>query len=347
MSREAAWISSMNALVLRVTRSNQRFLLFSITSRSPTTPQNSLMIKVSCLFCIADLPDRLVESFSTRSLLSFQDIPLQACTGTKFGPDCSYDCRGFIVKDKCICPTGIVGFQCDQVGTRDSETSSEPQLVSPSRDTQVTSTAGIGVKIPSGAIKGDEVIVSVDVYNIPAVDLGPQKDSVIPAGPLVIFEPSGIFFETEVEIFTPFDPSSIPAGKIPCIFYQNDSAFPPWQRQDSAVVPGKNLTRALVRHFSAYMTMAVDPLISSSLPQSPSSSAVSIPGVSTPVGAFRQVSGMGLILGLTGGGVGLLALASMRVMFKRRRKRRRVLSLQESNTYIPYVHASLGFLRQQ
>eukprot|EP00960_Hanusia_phi_P042219 755375-Hanusia_phi.AAC.1 len=337
ISENASWDPSTKTIILTVTNLSNTYLLFSTTSKSPASPQNQFKIDVSCSFCIVDLPDRPVPPFSSTSFLSFKDLPLQACPGSKFGPGCAYDCKGIIVGDKCDCPTGTFGFQCDQRATRNSKESPPPQLAQPLTETRITSDAGIGVKIPSGAIKGQGVVVSVAVYDTVELDLGPQKASITPAGPAVVFEPSGIFFETEVEIFTLFDPSSIPAGKVPCVYYNNKSAFPPWQRQDSSVVPGKNLTRALVKHFSGYMTMGTDP------PSPPSTFPGSyfIVGTSPPPSDTLQRSrGSTMTFALVGGGVAIFVLVSVLFVCCRYRRRKHELSQEvviEQNAHSEFV----------
>eukprot|EP00960_Hanusia_phi_P004540 132460-Hanusia_phi.AAC.1 len=180
---------------------------------SPASPQTDIQTSVSCSLCVADLPDWAVFPFPSTSALSFKDLPPPVCGGSKFGPNCAYTCQGIVVGDKCVCPTGSFGFLCDQQATVNTQLSPPPKQVDPNAETQITSAAGIGVSFPPGAITTPGLVVSVKVFEFSgSLDLGPQQAVITPAGPVVVFEPSGVFFETDVEIFTPFDPSQIPAG---------------------------------------------------------------------------------------------------------------------------------------
>ncbi|EKX42311.1 hypothetical protein GUITHDRAFT_111587 [Guillardia theta CCMP2712] len=310
VAREASWNQTSNTLVVDVTIPDQNYLFFTVASLSPPTPSSSVDIQLYCSLCIADLPGRPVPSLSVTLPLSFQDLPPQVCADSNFGPSCQYTCYGTIVGDKCVCSKGQFGFLCNQVATKNELLSPPPKLVDPVAPTTITSAAGIGVSIPAGAL-GEGLTISVEVYELPNLDVGAQAGVIVPAGPIVQFEPSGIRFQKPVEIFTPFNPSKIPAGKNPTIFYNNELAFPPWERQESEVVPGKNLTRAAVMHFSGYMTMGADPPV---IPSPPGNSTTTITMTSSsPLPAADAPTkriNIGLILGLIGGGVGVLVTVS-------------------------------------
>jgi len=315
LSPKASWNGTSGLLTVNVTNPDTTFLFFTLVSSSPLLPQASVQVEASCFKCIADLPNVSVPHFSAQWPLNFKDLPKPSCTLPQFGPNCEFKCQGLVVVDKCVCLTGQFGFTCNQTAVKLAD-SPQPQQVVPEATTAITSPSGLGVVIPPGALTSG-VTVSVDVYEVTNLDVGVQKDAIIPAGPVLVFEPSGIRFEKPVEIFTPFDPTKIPAGKSAYVFYNNESAFPPWQRQESEVVPGKNLTRALVYHFSGYMTMAADPPV---IPSSSNGSTVvtvsSTPATSTTT-PKPYATPLGLILGLIGGGVGVLVTLSASLVIYR------------------------------
>jgi len=323
----ASWNQTSNTLVVDVTVPDQNYLFFTIASLSPPAPISSITLELACSMCIADLPGRPVPFFTKTLLLAFENLPPQVCAGSSFGPDCAYTCYGTIVGDKCLCSKGQFGFQCDQVATRNELLSSPPRLVDPTVSTEITSPSGIGVIFPAGAL-GEGLTVTVDVYELQNLDVGTQAGVIIPAGPIVVFEPSGIQFDKPVTIFTPYNPSRIPAGKQPFIFYNNELAFPPWERQESEIVSGKNLTSAAVFHFSGYMTMGAElPVIPSPAPNATAFITVT----STPLpAAENKRSNIRLILGLIGGGVGVLITISASLSAYRFTRKKRLATLEET-----------------
>ncbi|EKX42375.1 hypothetical protein GUITHDRAFT_111653 [Guillardia theta CCMP2712] len=322
LSPKASWDITSGFLTVNVTNPDTNFLFFTLVGSSPLVPQTAVQVEASCFQCIADLPNTSVPTFSAQWPLSFTDLPKPSCVLPRFGPNCEFTCQGLVVVDKCVCLTGQFGFTCNQTAVKLAD-SPPPKQVVPDAPATITSSSGIGVRIPAGALTSG-ITISVDVYEVKNLDVGVQKDTITPAGPVVVFEPSGIRFEKPVEIFTPFDPTRIPPGKSAFVFYNNESAFPPWQRQESEVVPGKNLTRALVYHFSGYMSMAADPPV---IPSLSSNASVVVTVSSTPASSTTTpkpyAAPLGLILGLIGGGVGVMVTMSASLVVYRYSKKAR------------------------
>eukprot|EP00960_Hanusia_phi_P001793 51215-Hanusia_phi.AAC.1 len=316
LARAALWNSHMLNLTVQVISPGQESVSFNLVSQSPSSSQASIIAKLSCSFC-AEGSQEPVQPFSSNYSLAFNVLPPPTCQGSKFGIDCKYTCYGMVVGSTCMCSSGQFGFLCNQSATLNTEVSN---LASTSQLSSIRSKTGIGVSIPAGSLSMATKI-SVKVYEVSNLQVGPQQGLIQPAGPVVVFEPSGLRFKLPVTIFTPYDPSKIPAGKQPYIFYNNESAAQPWQQQESEVVIGKNLTRAAVSHFSGYMTMAANPPSTSSSRANSTLTNQSSTPTTNVLAVITSPSALALILGLVGGGGGLLVMVSVCVVVRRFAKR--------------------------
>lgn len=74
-----------------------------------------------------------------------------------------------------------------------------------------------------------------------------------------MFLPSPLRFDKPVSLVVPYDPSKIPPGEIPYVYYLNETgATPAWERMEGNVV-GPGLLETKTTHFSLFGAMSTKP----------------------------------------------------------------------------------------
>ncbi|EKX37042.1 hypothetical protein GUITHDRAFT_145287 [Guillardia theta CCMP2712] len=263
ISPQAVWTASEGRLTLFVT-SNVNAVSFTVKVQNPSYSRDPILLGAECFGCVSFAPSYIVYNGSLGSGLATTLLPPSTCGKNAdgvalYGSSCQYTCYGVVSGEFCVCMSGQFGPGCSQ--TLGAPTQSLTMTVSPDQETSIQGSGGLSVSLPAGALASSQPI-SVSVYNVSNLDLSKgSSQTLVAAGPVIVFSPAGLKFNKYITINIPYEPSRITAGLEPYVFYYNAMAADPWERQISTAKPTASppVLEAQINHFSGFVPLGAPP----------------------------------------------------------------------------------------
>ncbi|EKX34417.1 hypothetical protein GUITHDRAFT_119422 [Guillardia theta CCMP2712] len=250
---------------------------FTVQVVNPSYGRDPITLGAVCSDCVSFAPSYLVYNANLTSGLATVALAPSSCGKdgqgiALYGSDCQYKCYGVVTDKYCVCNAGQFGPGCSQSLGTPSQV--QTKSIPPGEAASISGSGGLSVSLPAGALLGSQTI-SVAVYDVSNLNLSQgTTETLVPAGPVIIFTPAGLRFKKPITIRIPYNPDKIPANLRPYVFYYNSSSLNPWERQISTPRPNATppVLEALIDHFSGFTPLGANPP-SNSDSSSPASSS--------------------------------------------------------------------------